>query len=694
MTSLRRLLKPRLLGPYLEAASHGFEPPAICAVLTDDKILASAGDGGEDLRPDGADTISFPLRAAGALAGCLLVRANLPDGNETAKETCLFSQRAEFLAQSLQAIIDAEAARRAVATETLDVYRELSLLHSATITLNRSLDQESVANALLSEIQKGIQGPELGAVFSKTADPEQFSLLASSNPDDASMFERVIESRLVRDIVTSGKGEVVNDLSAEARWSSEVSDIAAALVVPLMSHDQCCGAFVLATRSPDTEFTAGDLKQAMALVSVAASALNNSRLFQEVVEVKNYNENLLENLSNGVITLDLSRHIAKTNAAALRILRREGSCLMGLPISEAFSGDNAWMIDCITQVMDGNVGGHWIEKELHTHDNDRVSINLTAVPLTNVEGSGIGCMLVIEDITREKRIRGTMARFMSETVVEKLMEVGDSLLAGASQDVTILFSDIRGFTRLSEQLSARQMVSMLNDYFTEMVDVIFENGGTLDKFIGDAIMAVFGAPFVTPEDPDNAAVAAVEMLARLQEFNSGRKDNAGPLLSIGIGINSGTVVAGTIGSIKRMDYTVIGDHVNLAARIESANKYYGTKILVSEHTIGRLNRNYKVREIDRVKVIGRDTPVALYEILDYHNDQSFPNISAVLEAFGEGLHHYRRREWEAGAKCFATALQGNPNDRPTQIFLGRCWRHMARPPDDSWSDIADLGTRA
>jgi adenylate cyclase len=678
----------------LEAASLGFEPPAICAVLTDDKVLASVGDGGADLRPNGTDTMSFPLHAAGAPAGCLVVRATRLDGNAAAEHAGPFLRRAEFLAQSLQAIIDAEAARRAVATETLNVYRELALLHSATITLNRSLDQISVANALLSEIQKGIEEAELGAVFSMSVASEQLSLIASSDPDDAAMFASIIESRLVQDIVTSGKGEVVNDLAAEVRWNNEVAELAAALIVPLMSHDQCCGAFVLATRNPDTDFTAGDLKQAMALVSVAAAALHNSRLFEEVVEVKNYNESVLENLSNGVITLDLSLHVAKTNAAALRILRREGASLVGLPFSDVFSDDNGWLIDCVNQVMDGEAGGHWIDKELRLHGTDQVSINLTAVPLTSVEGSSIGCMLVIEDITREKRVRGTMARFMSETVVDQLMSEGDSLLAGAAQDATILFSDIRGFTHLSEQLSARQMVGTLNNYFTEMVDVIFENGGTLDKFIGDAIMAVFGAPFVTPEDPDNATKAAIEMLECLRTFNSARKGEAQPLLKIGIGISSGTVVAGTIGSIKRMDYTVIGDHVNLAARIESANKYYGTNILVSEHTVERLNGNYRMREVDRVRVIGRDAPVALYEILDHHDEQSFPNVGVVLDAFAQGLKHYRQREWQAGAECFAGALQANPIDRPTQIFLGRCWRYMARPPDDTWSDINDLGAPA
>ena len=681
-----------MLGPYLETARHGFEPPATCAVFIDDKLLAGVGEACADARPDDDAALTFPLCVDGAPAGRLVVRTNARDG--TTSDSVLFVRQAEFLAQSLQAIIDAESARRAVASETLDVYRELSLFHSATTTLNRSLDQVSVAEALLTEIQRGIRGPELGAVFSTSAESAEHSMLALSVPDDDRDIEKVAESRLVRDIVESGKGEVVNNLRAEPRWDNEVPGLTAALVVPLMSHDECCGAFVLASRHPGTEFKAGDLKQAMALASVAAAALHNARLFEEVVEVKNYNENVLENLSNGVITLDLSRRIAKTNAAALRILCRNDTNLVGLPISDLFFGANGWLLDCVSQVMGSGIGGNWLEKELHLDGDDQISINLTVVPLTNMEGLSFGCMLVIEDITREKRIRGTMARFMSETVVEKLMEAGDSVLAGASQDVTVLFSDIRGFTRLSEQLSARQMVGMLNDYFTEMVDVIFENGGTLDKYIGDAIMAVFGAPFVSPDDPDNAASAAVEMQRRLNQFNSRQKADADPLLSIGIGINSGTVVAGTIGSIKRMDYTVIGDHVNLAARIESANKYYGTKILVSEHTIGRLTKQYKMREIDRVRVIGRDTPVALHEILDYHDERSFPNVGDVLAAFSEGLHHYRRREWATGVKCFAAAQEANPGDRPTQIFLGRCRRYLSSPPDDSWSDIADLSAEA
>ncbi len=223
-----------------------------------------------------------------------------------------------------------------------------------------------------------------------------------------------------------------------------------------------------------------------------------------------------------------------------------------------------------------------------------------------------------------------------------------------------------------------------------MVDVIFDHGGTLDKFIGDAIMAVFGAPFVSADDTDNAVAAAVEMLVQLRRFNRVRAADGQPPLDIGIGIDTGQVVAGTIGSPKRMDYTVIGDPVNVAARIESANKYYCTKILISENTLGRLKTKNRLREIDRAFVHGRDKPVTLFEVLDHHVEGSFPNIDAVLAAFEAGLRQYRRREWAKGAEHFAEALRGNPHDRPTQIFLDRCWTYLARPPGDSWTGVAEI----
>jgi len=201
---------------------------------------------------------------------------------------------------------------------------------------------------------------------------------------------------------------------------------------------------------------------------------------------------------------------------------------------------------------------------------------------------------------------------------------------------------------------------------------------------------VFGAPFTSAEDTDDAVQAATSMLRRLSTFNAERKAMSRPIIQIGIGIDTGPVVAGTIGSPRRMDYTVIGQHVNLAARIESVNKQYGTRILISEDTRHRLTSDWSIREIDQVLVPGLEAPVRLYEVLDYHTDETFPNLERVLTAYEDGLSCYRNRHWREAAKIFGHALNLNPNDRPTQIFLSRCWAFIARPPGRNWTGITDL----
>jgi adenylate cyclase len=491
-------------------------------------------------------------------------------------------------------------------------------------------------------------------------------------------------------VIASDKGEIVNELAADDRWSGEVEGVSALLIIPLTAHDHCAGAVVLGRFGEVGEFSAGDLKRASALASVAAATLHNAQLFEEVVEVKNYNESVLQNLSNGVVTIDRELCVTKTNAAALRILKREQDDFEGLPLEQVFDGENAWVSEGVTEAMRAGTASDWLDKELRLPDDETVSINLVAVPLTNSDERAAGYILVLEDITREKRIKGTMVRFMSDAVVEKLLAADESLLGGTAQDVSVLFSDVRSFTRLAERLSARETVSTLNDYFSDMVDIIFERGGTLDKFIGDAIMAVFGAPFVSQQDTENAVATAVEMMERLRELNREWVAADRSPLDIGVGINTGSVVAGTIGSPKRMDYTVIGDHVNLAARIEAANKYYGTKILISEHTLERLKHQDRMREIDWVRVHGREQPVTLYEVLAYHTDESFPGLHAVLSAYEKGLALYRHREWQAAAECFAGALEANPDDSPARLFLERCRVFLEHPPGDDWTSVTDM----
>ena len=276
---------------------------------------------------------------------------------------------------------------------------------------------------------------------------------------------------------------------------------------------------------------------------------------------------------------------------------------------------------------------------------------------------------------------------MSKEVVDQLLEGGEAELGGKDQHVSILFSDVRNFTTISETIGARETVSMLNDNFAVMVEILFENNGILDKFIGDAMMALFGAPFDGPHDADNAVIVANQMVTALHALNAERALGAKDPIDIGIGISTGEVVVGSIGSPKRMEYTVIGDSVNLASRLEGANKFYGTKILLSGATVNEMTVKMALREIDLMRVKGKDQPVSVFEALDYHTAESFPELAATLEAYTAGLASYRARDWRAAIDGFEAALAANQRDKPSELYLDRARHYLANPPDDNWDGV-------
>jgi adenylate cyclase len=252
---------------------------------------------------------------------------------------------------------------------------------------------------------------------------------------------------------------------------------------------------------------------------------------------------------------------------------------------------------------------------------------------------------------------------------------------------SILFSDIRSFTSLSERMGARETVLLLNEYFTRMVDSVFKYNGVLDKFIGDGLMAVFGAPFSSGEDADRAVKTGVDMMRVLVDFNQQRTRRSKSSIDIGIGISTDEVVSGNIGSLQRMDYTVIGDGVNLASRLEGANKLYKTNILISEFTFKQLKDIYVSREIDVIRVQGKSKPVAVYEILDFHDDMSFPHLCEVLELYHAGLMAYRKRAWAESIGYFKEALHLNASDRVSQLYLQRCEYYACTPPAEAWDGV-------
>jgi len=220
-----------------------------------------------------------------------------------------------------------------------------------------------------------------------------------------------------------------------------------------------------------------------------------------------------------------------------------------------------------------------------------------------------------------------------------------------------------------------------------MVDCILQDGGMLDKFIGDAIMAVFGLPIPHDDDEDRAVRASISMLNHLKEWNRERVKECKKPVRIGIGLNTDTVVSGNIGSPKRMDYTLIGDGVNLASRLESACKQYFAQILISENTYKKLRGTYRTRDIDRVIVKGKTAPVNIYEVLDYHDDETFPNMMEAVNYFNEGIRNYRGARFDKSAKLFSEALRLNPEDKLARMYIERCELLIKQPPEGEWDGV-------
>jgi adenylate cyclase len=444
-------------------------------------------------------------------------------------------------------------------------------------------------------------------------------------------------------------------------------------------------------------FTDEDEKRLKVFSAQLAISLENAKLFDDIHNMKNYNEGVLQSISNGVVTLNEDGDIVTCNRAGERILRVASEDILQKPASVLFGGPNEWVMERIAGVEES------LEPEIAmdgalTAGTDTLSVNLTVLPLMSEPDDGsprqrLGTLLMIEDVSSEKRMKSTMSRYMDPDIAERLLSGGEEALGGRSVMGTVLFSDIRGFTTITEDLGAHATVTLLNEYFTVMVDCIQKQGGMLDKFIGDAIMAVFGLPLPHDDDEDRAVRACISMITELGRWNEARAQDGKKPVDIGIGLNTDTIVSGNIGSPKRMDYTVIGDGVNLASRLESACKEYSARILVSESTFSALKGTYRAREVDKVVVKGKTEPVAVFEILDYHTEETFPNLRACLESFQDGLASYRRQDWDNAESAFNRALGCNPGDKLSATYLKRVAMMRESPPGPDWNGTWVMTTK-
>ncbi|MBS2022157.1 MAG: adenylate/guanylate cyclase domain-containing protein [Deltaproteobacteria bacterium] len=297
---------------------------------------------------------------------------------------------------------------------------------------------------------------------------------------------------------------------------------------------------------------------------------------------------------------------------------------------------------------------------------------------------------------KDKRaLRKAFQLYLNPEVMDEMLGQPEKLqLGGEEKEMSVMFSDIRGFTTISEKLSPQALVKLLNDYLTPMTDIVFAKRGTLDKYIGDAVMAFFGAPIQNDKNAWDACDAALEMMETLARIKEQWRieDPDVPDIDIGIGINSGPMVVGNMGSTQRFNYTVMGDNVNLASRLEGLNKDYGTHILISEATLNMARRAagegaLGVRELDSVAVKGKKEPVRLFEL---RHRMPVPEEKDFLDAYADGLRLYRAQKFSEAKLSFERCLELHANDGASKEFLSRCDEMAANPPGEGWDGVTRM----
>ncbi|MEO1520562.1 MAG: GAF domain-containing protein [Cyanobacteria bacterium J06633_2] len=521
-------------------------------------------------------------------------------------------------------------------------------------------------------------------------------------------------------------------------------------------------------------FTNSDEEFMRAFNTQAGIALENAQLFENVLQEKQYQKDILESLSDAVISTDMEGHIVTINDSALELLgcpspedgSRQQSALwrqrmigrlvweivpienlqmrledslktgarhyvpeqtlsIGLYATPAYA-EHVWVPEAVHPCADGKASRlDTVQHELAVsdrHQPDRYilwnqpshdgsnqvtssqvsalerSVNLTVNPLNNPDGGVRGGLVVLEDISQEKRMKTTMYRYMTPGVAERVMALGDdALMVGERKDVTILFSDIRGYTSLTERLEAADVVSLLNTYFETMVEAVFNHEGTLDKFMGDALMAVFGAPLPLQEHAWMSVQSALDMRQRLAQFNATRSDDM--KIKIGIGLSSGEVVSGNIGSQKRMDYTVIGDGVDISSRLEGMTKQYGTTdrhgcdIIMSEFTYSFCRDRIWARELDRIRVKGKNRPISIYELMGDRQQPLDDRTQEFLSVYQSARSAYQNCDFRRAVTLFKQAHQLKQNDQATLTHIKRSQQYLITPPKANWDGVHTMTTK-
>ncbi|MCL1467591.1 GAF domain-containing protein [Argonema galeatum] len=652
--------------------------------------------------------------------------------------------------------------------------RGAAALLKATQTLGQSLDLETTLRSVMDQARNLMQA-DRSTLFLLSKETDELWTKVAAADGNTVLEIRIPANRGIAGYVASTGGPLnIPDAYKDPRFDPTTDKRTGyvtrnILCLPVFnSSSHLIGVTQLINKNQGS-FTSSDEEFMRAFNIQAGIALENAKLFENVLLEKQYQKDILQSLSDAVISTDMQGRIVTINDAALELLGcplqqtsgkshkqiweqklisrlvwevvpienlqmrlqdslknaakhyvPEQSLTVGLwvdPPQNKEVGENNHQpnaeddtISYILAIRDRTKPDIFIPwNELATNDGsvptpayvpkEKVqeierSINLTVNPLTNPEGGVRGGLVVLEDISQEKRMKTTLYRYMTPGVAERVMaQAEDSLMVGERKEVTILFSDIRGYTTLTENLGAAKVVSLLNQYFETMVEAVFNHEGTLDKFIGDALMAVFGAPLPLKDHAWLAIQTALDMRRRLAIFNHRRIIAAQPQIHIGIGISSGDVVSGNIGSQKRMDYTVIGDGVNLSSRLEGVTKEYGCDIILSEFTYNLCGDRIWVRELDKIRVKGKHEAVTIYELIGNCTQPLKDSEQEFLAHYGAGREAYLARDFFGAIANFENAQKIRSFDQAIAVHLERAQKYLLDPPPESWDGVYSMTTK-
>jgi adenylate cyclase len=441
-------------------------------------------------------------------------------------------------------------------------------------------------------------------------------------------------------------------------------------------------------------FNRSDLELMRAFNIQAGWLLQNAKQFAAVKQHEQIERDILRSLSYGVISADKEGHILTANESAQQLMGySDADWLKGRSICDLIQIQEGDLAECLQAAIDAkdekDLKQFYPEQTLISVGGEQRKINLSINAIADAgDATHIkGVLLVMDEIGDEKLFRRFVSNSITQDVASQLLPSGRNRLGGERKEVSVLFSGIRSFTSLLENLEDQEVLLLLKEYFQSMTEAVFKYGGVIEKYIGDAIMAVFGSPVLLEEHAWLAVQTAVEMRQRLVELNVRRVEDGKPAIRIGIGINSDTVLTGNIGSSQRLEFTTIGDGVNLGAYLERVSKQYGCDIIISETTYQPCADRVWARELDLIGVKGKHLPVAIYQLVALRSEEIPEEKRMAIEFYSRGREHYRNRQFAEAAAAFGQVLEISSWDKPAAIHLERCQHWLQQPPPEDWDGI-------